>query len=128
MNHIDPRHIHISDYNYPLPDERIAKFPIAQRDHSKLLIYKKGEVSSDIFYHLPLYLPAGALMVFNNTKVIQARMHFDVRLKSRVRPLSSQLPVDPFTAPPIASISSGLAMLVLLRLSMSWASCPSRLI
>ena len=76
MNHIDPRHIHISDYNYPLPDERIAKFPIAQRDHSKLLIYKKGEVSSDIFYHLPLYLPAGALMVFNNTKVIQARMHF----------------------------------------------------
>ena len=76
MNHIDPRHIHISDYNYPLPDERIAKFPIAQRDHSKLLIYKKGEVSSDVFYHLPLYLPAGALMVFNNTKVIQARMHF----------------------------------------------------
>ena len=76
MNHIDPRHIHISDYNYPLPDERIARFPIAQRDHSKLLIYKKGEVSSDVFYHLPLYLPAGALMVFNNTKVIQARMHF----------------------------------------------------
>ena len=42
MSHIDPRHIHISDYNYPLPDERIAKFPIAQRDHSKLLIYNKG--------------------------------------------------------------------------------------
>ena len=76
MNHIDPRHIHISDYNYPLPDERIAKFPIAQRDHSKLLIYNKGEVSSDVFYHLPQYLPTGALMVFNNTKVIQARMHF----------------------------------------------------
>ena len=48
MSHIDPRHIHISDYNYPLPDERIAKFPIAQRDHSKLLIYNKGEVSSDV--------------------------------------------------------------------------------
>ena len=76
MNHIDPRHIHISDYNYPLPDERIAKFPIAQRDHSKLLIYNKGEVSSDVFYNLPQYLPAAALMVFNNTKVIQARMHF----------------------------------------------------
>ena len=76
MNHIDPRHIHISDYNYPLPDERIAKYPIAQRDHSKLLIYNKGEVSSDIFYNLPQHLPAGALMVFNNTKVIQARMHF----------------------------------------------------
>ena len=72
----DPRHIRISDYNYPLPDERIAKFPIAQRDHSKLLIYNKGVVSQDVFYHLPDYLPMGALMVFNNTKVIQARMHF----------------------------------------------------
>ena len=73
---IDPRHIRISDYNYPLPDERIAKFPIAQRDHSKLLVYRKGEVGEDVFYHLPDYLPKGALMVFNNTKVIQARMHF----------------------------------------------------
>ncbi|MBE6270080.1 MAG: S-adenosylmethionine:tRNA ribosyltransferase-isomerase [Prevotella ruminicola] len=72
----DPRHIRISDYNYPLPDERIAKFPLAQRDHSKLLVYRKGEVSQDVFYNLPEYLPKGALMVFNNTKVIQARMHF----------------------------------------------------
>jgi S-adenosylmethionine:tRNA ribosyltransferase-isomerase len=72
----NPKHIRISDYNYSLPDERIAKFPIAQRDHSKLLIYNKGEVGEDVFYHLPDYLPKGALMVFNNTKVIQARMHF----------------------------------------------------
>ena len=72
----DPRHIHISDYNYPLPDERIAKFPIARRDHSKLLIYRQGEVGEDVFYNLPNHLPEGALMVFNNTKVIQARMHF----------------------------------------------------
>ena len=72
----DPRHIHISDYNYPLPDERIAKFPMTQRDCSKLLVYRKGKVGEDIFHHLPDYLPEGALMVFNNTKVIQARMHF----------------------------------------------------
>ena len=72
----DPRHIRISDYNYPLPDERIAKFPMARRDHSKLLVYRHGEVSDDVFYHLPDYLPSGALMVFNNTKVIQARLHF----------------------------------------------------
>ena len=72
----DPRHIRISDYNYPLTDERIAKFPIAQRDHSKLLIYNKGEVGEDVFYRLPDYLPEGGLMVFNNTRVIQARMHF----------------------------------------------------
>ena len=73
---IDPKHIRISDYNYNLPDERIAKFPIAQRDHSKLLVYRHGDVSDDPFYNLPDYLPEGALMVFNNTKVIQARMHF----------------------------------------------------
>lgn len=73
---MDTKHIHISDYNYPLPDERIAKFPLAQRDHSKLLVYNQGKVGEDVFYHLPDYLPKGALMVFNNTKVIQARMHF----------------------------------------------------
>ena len=72
----DTKHICISDYNYPLPDERIAKFPLTERDHSKLLLYKHGDVSEDIFYNLPEYLPKGALMVFNNTKVIQARMHF----------------------------------------------------
>lgn len=73
---MDTKHIRIDDYNYDLPDDRIAKFPLKERDHSKLLIYKKGVVSDDIFYNLPQYLPKGALMVFNNTRVIQARMHF----------------------------------------------------
>lgn len=73
---METKNIHITDYNYDLPDERIAKFPLKERDHSKLLVYKHGEVSEDIFYNLPSHLPQGALMVFNNTKVIQARMHF----------------------------------------------------
>ncbi|MBQ6768086.1 MAG: S-adenosylmethionine:tRNA ribosyltransferase-isomerase [Prevotella sp.] len=73
---MDTKHIHISEYNYELPDERIAKFPLQERDHSKLLVYRNGEVSEDHFFHLPDYLEPGALMVFNNTKVIQARMHF----------------------------------------------------
>lgn len=68
--------IKISQFNYPLPDQRIAKFPMAERDHSKLLLYRHGQVSEDVFYNLPHYLPKGALMVFNNTKVIQARLHF----------------------------------------------------
>jgi len=72
----DTKHIRISDYNYPLPDERIAKFPMARRDQSKLLVYNHGQVSEDVFYNLPEHLPQGALMVFNNTKVIQARLHF----------------------------------------------------
>ncbi len=70
---LNPKNIHIADYNYDLPDERIAKFPLAERDASKLLIYNQGKVSEDVFSSLPKYLPTGALMVFNNTKVIQAR-------------------------------------------------------
>ena len=73
---LNPKNIHIADYNYDLPDERIAKFPLAERDASKLLIYNQGKVSEDVFSSLPKYLPTGALMVFNNTKVIQARLHF----------------------------------------------------
>ena len=76
---MNTKEIHISDYNYELPDERIAKYPVAERDHSKLLIYNKGKVGEDIFYNLPKHLPSHALMVFNNTKVIQARLHFRKR-------------------------------------------------
>ncbi len=73
---ISPKHISISDYDYPLPDERIAKFPLTKRDSSKLLVYNHGEISQNVFSSLPSYLPKGAMMVFNNTRVIQARMHF----------------------------------------------------
>ena len=73
---METKEIQITEYNYDLPDERIAKFPLKQRDHSKLLVYNHGEVSEDVFYNLPEHLPAGALMVFNNTKVIQARLRF----------------------------------------------------
>lgn len=72
----DTKHIKINDYNYPLPDERIAKFPLAQRDQSKLLIYNQGAVSESVFHKLPDYIEPGTLMIFNNTKVIQARLHF----------------------------------------------------
>ena len=72
----ETRHIAIDEFDYPLPDERIAKFPLAKRDSSKLLLYRGGEVSEDSFASLPEHLPSGALMVFNNTRVIQARLHF----------------------------------------------------
>ncbi len=73
---MDTKHIHISDYNYPLPDDRIAKFPLARRDHSKLLLSIHGDVSEDVFCNLPNHLPEGALLVCNNTRVIQARSPF----------------------------------------------------
>lgn len=76
MEQKDTKHIKISEFNYPLPDERIAKFPLANRDESKLLVYRQGEVSEDRFTSLPDYLEPGEMMVFNNTKVIQARLHF----------------------------------------------------
>lgn len=70
------REIKIEDFNYELPDEKIAKFPLSQRDHSKLLLFKDGKLGEDAFYNLPNYLPSGSIMVFNNTRVIQARLHF----------------------------------------------------
>ena len=72
----DPRNISIADYDYPLPDERIAKFPLAERDQSKLLVYRGGEITESQFFHLPELLPEGAMLLFNNTKVIHARLFF----------------------------------------------------
>lgn len=66
----------IEEYNYPLPDERIAKYPLAQRDQSKLLIYRNGQLSEDRFYRVGEYLPADSLLIYNNTRVIQARLEF----------------------------------------------------
>lgn len=68
--------IHIEDYNYPLDDSRIAKYPLPERDSSKLLYYKDGNVHEYIFRDLPSLLPDNALMVFNDTKVVPARLHF----------------------------------------------------
>lgn len=66
----------IEDYNYPLPDERIAKYPLAERDQSKLLVYRDGQVSQDVFCRVGEYLPADSLLIYNNTRVIQARLEF----------------------------------------------------
>ena len=70
------KEINIDCYNYKLPDEQVAKYPLPQRDLSKLLVYRNGRISEDSFFHLDQYLPENALLVFNNTRVIQARMLF----------------------------------------------------
>ncbi len=72
----NPKEIHIEDYNYDLPESRIAKYPLTNRDTSKLLIYRKGNIQDAKFCDLPNYIPENSLMIFNNTKVIQARLHF----------------------------------------------------
>ena len=66
----------IEEFNYPLPDERIAKYPLANRDQSKLLVYRDGQVSEDRFDHIGDYLSADSLLIYNNTRVIQARLEF----------------------------------------------------
>ena len=73
---MDTKNIKITEYNYPLDEERIAKFPLKRRDNSKLLLYKHGNITEDVFRNLPDHIPTDALMVFNNTKVIMARMRF----------------------------------------------------
>ena len=72
----NPKDIQIADFAYELPDERIAKYPLAERDSSKLLIYNHGTITHRHFRDLPELLPEGSLMVMNNTRVIQARLHF----------------------------------------------------
>ena len=68
--------IHLDAYDYPLPDERIARFPLEKRDHSRLLTYQKGNIQDKMFYELPDLLPPGSQLFFNDTKVIPARLFF----------------------------------------------------
>ena len=73
----DPRLINIKDYSYELPEDRIAKFPLEKRDESKLLVYKNGSITDSVFTQLYKHLPSNSLIVFNNTKVIHARILFE---------------------------------------------------
>ncbi len=88
------RHIRISDYDYPLPDERIAKFPLAERSASKLLVWRGGEISERRFRDLGDVLPAGQLLVFNNTKVIRARIILHKPSGARIEVFCLE-PLDP---------------------------------
>lgn len=72
----DPRSISIQDYTYSLPEERIAKYPLAERDASKLLIYKDGAITADTYKNIAQHIPEKSLLVFNNTKVVEARLLF----------------------------------------------------
>jgi S-adenosylmethionine:tRNA ribosyltransferase-isomerase len=68
--------INIDDYNYNLPDEKIAQYPVTKRDNSRLLVYDGTKISSDLFLNIAKYIPDRSLLVFNNTRVIRARLHF----------------------------------------------------
>ena len=76
--------IYIADYNYPLPDERIAKYPLAERDSSKLLVYRDGQVDEDRFYNVGEHILPEGLLIYNNTRVIQARLEFHKQSGARI--------------------------------------------
>lgn len=86
--------IHIEDYFYPLPDERIAKYPLPERDSSKLLRYIDGKIDEFSFRHIPELLPADSIMVFNDTKVVPARMHFQRESGAHIE-IFCLKPIDP---------------------------------
>lgn len=86
--------IHIEDYNYPLTDDRIAKYPLPERDSSKLLRYIDGQVDHFTFKELPDLLPENSIMVFNDTKVVPARMHFQRETGAHIE-IFCLKPIDP---------------------------------
>ena len=79
------RFINPEDYTYDLPQDRIAMFPLAERDRSRLLFYNKGKISHHIFADMPGLIPDDALLVFNNSKVIPARLHFKIVREPRLK-------------------------------------------
>jgi len=78
------KNIKISDFNYELPDSKIAKYPLANRDESKLLVFKDGKISESVFKNSPAFLPEKAQLVFNNTRVIHARLFFRKESGSKI--------------------------------------------
>src|SRR5438128_11963351 len=72
----DFKKLQLSEYDYSLPQEKIAAFPLTERDRSRILIYEKGAIKDDFFYNLSAHLPNGATLILNNTRVIEARVLF----------------------------------------------------
>src|SRR6478752_6139418 len=79
-----PKNLSIKDFTYSLPDERIAKYPLTLRDQSKLLIWQNKQLREDKYHNLSDHLPADSLLIFNNTKVVEARLLFEKSNGSKI--------------------------------------------
>lgn len=89
-----PKQLNVSDFTYDLPDEKIAKYPLSERDSSKLLVYQNNQISETVFNHIPQYFKAGDMLVFNNTKVIPARIKFNKSTGAQIEVFCLE-PLDP---------------------------------
>lgn len=125
MNTIDKvRNIRISDYNYPLPDHRIAKHPLAAREQCKLLCYKVGgEICEGHFYDVPAVLPEKAMLVYNNTRVINARLRFRKSTGSTIEIFCLE-PVAPCDYQLIFQTTQSCTWLCLVGNSKRWKQGP----
>lgn len=125
MNTIDKvRNIRISDYNYPLPDHRIAKHPLAAREQCKLLCYKVGgEICEGHFYDVPAMLPEKAMLVYNNTRVINARLRFRKSTGSTIEIFCLE-PVAPCDYQLIFQTTQSCTWLCLVGNSKRWKQGP----
>jgi S-adenosylmethionine:tRNA ribosyltransferase-isomerase len=120
---IVPSNLSISDFNYPLPDERIAKYPLAERDQSKLLVYNNGSISEDVFRNLAANLDADSVIVTNNTKVIRARMEFFKDSGARVEVFCLE-PHEPAEYSTMFSQTGSCVWLCYVGNSKKWKSGP----
>jgi S-adenosylmethionine:tRNA ribosyltransferase-isomerase len=118
-----PRELDIQDFDYLLPEERIARFPLEERDSAKLLVYRRGEIATDTFRHLGEQLPEGAHLVFNDTRVVHARLRFRTE---------SDKPIEVFCLEPLSpdehqrnlSHGTGVEWLCLIGNNRAWKSGP----
>ncbi len=103
-----PSSLSIEAFNYDLPDERIARFPTEQRDASKLMVYRNGNISDRVFYELPEFFDSGDLLIFNHTRVVQARLHFQTPSLAAVEIFCLE-PAGAHTDIPTAMLQTGSA-------------------
>ncbi len=122
MNIIDKvRNLRIADYNYPLPEERIAKHPLAQREQCKVLMYNDNAIEQHIFHEVPSLLPSDALLIYNNTRVINARLRFRKATGSQIEIFCLE-PVAPHDYQLIFQTTSQCTWLCLVGNSKRWKS------
>ncbi len=119
----EPSSIRLENFKYDLPEQDIAKYPLADRSSSKLLLYKGGSISQDRFRSLPEHLPSGAWLVFNNTRVIQARLNFKKETGARIEIFCLE-PIDPADYEQAFQAESSATWLCLVGNAKKWKSGP----
>lgn len=122
MNIDDIRNIRIEDFDYPLPDERIAKHPLAEREKCKLLYFRDGDIKQYQFSDVPALLPEHSMLIYNNTKVINARLRFRKPGGGATIEIFCLEPIDPIDYAQIFQTTSSCTWLCLVGNSKRWKS------